>query len=798
MLINYFKIAIRVFTRQKLFSVINTAGLAIGLASALLIALYVRHELNFDRSFSKADRIYRVAATLHLESGPSVRAVTSPPMAGIIRQEIPEVEKVLRIGRSFRPLSVGDKTFLDLNLLTSDSSFFDFFDFPLLAGNPSTALAQPNAVVLTEETARKYFGTADALGKQMALSDTITLTVTGIIGATSEHTHLSFDALYSRTTLVKPHEERTDNWFQNGFYTYVLLNPSASPESVVARFPEMLDKHMGADRKKSIWYELFLQSVTDIHLHSSLRAEMKPNSNMSIIYTFGSIAFFILLVASINFMNLSTAKATKRANEIGIRKAAGALRIQLVGQFLAESLLLVTISAVAAIVLAQTLLPTFNGLIEKRLSLDFLRDPGIVLGLMVVTISVALLAGLYPALVLSRFKPIQVLKGKIVSGPAGSIFRKSLVVLQFSISIVLISGAIIIQDQINFMQNQELGFTKEQLLVVSLRGTEGTSKYEVIKQRLLQNASIQSVSATAEPLGRGQSVIATLPEGWTEDQITSVTTIMCDADFLKTHQIQLAAGRDFVEGSQQDADHGFIVNESAVKMFGWKDNDSAIGKKLDWGLGKEGEVIGVVKDFHYVSLHRQVEPLIIHMDPGSFSYLTVRVAPGKNDWQSTLTSLDRDWKSLGMKGQLEYFFLDEDFARQYAADEQMKNMVTGFSLLAIFIGCLGLYGLAAYSTEQRGKEIGIRRVMGASVPNLVKLLTVDFLKLVVLANLIAWPVAWYLLRQWLSDFAFHIEPGIWVFALSGLIALVIAWLPVGIESMKAATVNPVKSLRNDG
>lgn len=798
MLSNYLKIGLRVFTRQKLFSSINTLGLAIGLASSLLIALFVRHELTFDRSFKNADRIFRVAATLHLETGPSVRAVTPPPMAGIIHEEFPEVEKILRIGKSSRPLSYGDKSFPDLTLLTADSTFFELFDYPLAAGDPATALSQPNAVVLTKDVARRYFGTAEALGKQMALSDTITLTVTGIINETTEHSHLHFDALYSRTTIVKPYEEPKDNWFQNSFYTYVLLFPSTSPGALERKFPQMLDKHMGTDRKKSVWYELFLQPVTDIHLHSSLRAEMETNSSMSVMYAFGSITCFILLVACINFMNLSTAKASKRANEIGIRKTAGALRIQLIGQFLTESLLLVALSSVIAVVLAQLMLPAFNTLMNKNLILDFWNDPQVLIGLLVVTLSVGLLSSIYPALVLSGFKPMHVLKGKTVTGPHGVLFRKGLVVLQFSISIVLIAGSLIIRNQIDFMQAQQLGFNKDQLLVVSLRGTEGTSKYEVIKQRLLQNPAIQSVTATAEPLGRGQSVIATLPEGWSDDQLTSVNTIMCDADFLKTHQIRLVTGRDFVDGSPNDVDHAFIVNEAAVKMFGWTDNNSAVGKKLNWGLGKEGEVIGVVNDFHFFSLHRQVDPLVIHISPDSFSYLTVRIAPGNGDWQSALGMLERDWKLLGMRTPFEYFFLDEDFARQYAADQQLKSMVTSFSLLAIFIGCLGLYGLAVYSTEQRTKEIGVRRVLGASVSGLIKLLTMDFLILVILANVIAWPVAWYFLNQWLNGFAFHIELGLWVFAFSGIIALVIALVPVGIESIKAATVNPVKYLRNEG
>jgi putative ABC transport system permease protein len=426
-----------------------------------------------------------------------------------------------------------------------------------------------------------------------------------------------------------------------------------------------------------------------------------------------------------------------------------------------------------------------------------MQSPEIILGFAFVTLVVGLLAGLYPAFFLSGFKPIQVLKGKVVSGGQGVFLRQGLVVVQFSISIILIAGTFIVQDQIYFMRTQDLGFNKDQLIVISVRGSEGTNHYEMIKQRLLQNSNVLAVSASAEPLGRNQSVIATLPEGWNENQITSVTTIMADADFMNTHQIKLIAGRNFSVNSPSDRDHAFIVNEAAVKMFGWKDNASAVGKKLNWGLGKEGNVIGVVSDFHYFSLHKQVDPLIIHNDPDSYSYLTVRVRPDGNDWQRALTTLEGEWKSLGMKGEFDYFFLDDDFARQYQADQQLKMFISYFSVLAIFIGCLGLYGLAAYSTEQRAKEIGIRRVLGASVPGLVALMSKDFLKLVLIANLFAWPAAWYILNEWLSNFAFHINVGISVFLVAGSIALLIAWVTVGFESTKAALLNPVESLRNE-
>lgn len=797
MLFNYFKIAIRVITRQRRFTAINVIGLSIGLASFALIAVYLKHELSYDRAFTNADRIYRVAATLHLESGPSTRARTAPPFASIFKEEFPEIVSAVRIGQSYRPLSYGDKTFFDVRLFTADSTFFDLFDFPFASGDRATALTQPNTIVLTPEAARKYFGDEDPLGKQMTLSDTINLLVTGVLKSAPDHSHLDFDCIYSRTTVVKPHQESVDSWYSNNFYTYILLEPSASAAAIDAKFPAVLDKHMGADRKSTLWYEFFLQPVQDIHLYSSLSGEIEPNGSMNVIYAFGSIAVFILLIAAINFMNLSTAKAAKRANEVGIRKTAGASRRQLITQFLGESILLSVASALLALLAVQIALPSFSTLVGRELATGFIDDPQLVIGFCLITLIVGLLSGIYPAFFLSQFRPIDVLKGKMGMGNRGMNLRKGLVVFQFSISIILIAGTIIIRNQIHFMQDQDLGFQKEQLIVVSLRGSEGTQKYEAIKQQLLKHPGILDVSASAEPLGRGQSSVATLPEGWAENELTSVTTIMADEDFIPTHQIKLVAGRNFSKNNPADVEHAFIVNEAAVKLFGWKESATAIGKKLDWGLGKEGQVVGVVSDFHYFSLHRKVEPLIIHIQPDAYSYLTLRVSPERRDWQSAIHTLEKEWKALGMRGEFHYFFLDEDFGKQYQSEQRLNAFITYFSVLAIAIGCLGLFGLAAYSTEQRSKEIGIRKVLGASVFGLAGLLSIDFLIPVLIANVIAWPLAWYILNQWLSNFPFHIDVSVYVLITSGLIAIVIAWLTVGFESVKTALQNPVRSLRSE-
>lgn len=796
MLLNYLKVAIRVMTRQKLFSAINSIGLSIGLTSALLIALYINDELSYDK-FTNSDRVYRLAANLHLESGPSIRARTSPPMAGIIKEDIADVERTVRIGQSGRPLSYQDKTFFDINLFTADSTFFELFDFPFAAGDPATALKHPNTIVLTPKAAARYFGNENPLGKQMALSDTITLVVTGVLRDNPDHSHLNFDCLYSRTTIVKPFDEPTDAWYNNNFYTYIMLKPGALAANVEAAFADMLDKHMGADRKNSLWYELFLQPVEDIHLHSAISGEIEANGSTNVVYAFGSIAVFILLIAAINFMNLSTAKAARRGGEVGIRKTAGARRMQLVGQFLAESVLLALCSSVLALLFVQLTLPAFNNLVGKNLDFNFFNHLNIMTGFALITLVVGVLAGIYPALILSGFKPMQVLKGKTLTGSQGLLLRKGLVVFQFAISIVLIAGTIIIRNQIGFMQSKDLGFDQEQLVVVSIRGSEGTNKHETVKQRLLQNNSILSVTAASEPLGREQARVATVPEGWSENQLTSVNTIMADPDFIPVHGIKLLAGRNFSKDNAADAERGFIVNEAAVKLFGWQDNASAIGKKLDWGLGKQGNVVGVISDFHYFSLHRKVDPLIIHLLPESYSYLTLRISPERGDWKGAIAALESEWKTMGMRGEFEYFFLDDDFARQYQSDQQLNTFISYFSLLAIFIGCLGLFGLAAYSTEQRAKEIGIRKVLGASVAGLAGLLSREFLMPVLVANVIAWPAAWFFLSQWLSTFAYHIEVSVVVLLIAGVIAIAIALLTVGFESIRTAMQNPVKSLRSE-
>ena len=735
MIKNYFRITLRTLWRNKGYSAINLFGLAIGMAACLLMLLYVQFEWSYDRFHANADRIYRITETLHLPAEVNQRAHTAPPFAPAFAQEFPEIEKIVRLAKSQRTLAYQQKKLYDINLITADSSLFEIFSFPMVKGNRGTALDQPYSVVLTESTAKRYFGEEEPMGKTMTLSDTMSFVVTGIIRDISLNAHFTFDGVYSRSTMTKLFGEPGDDWFNNNFYTYLLLKPNVSARQLEAKIPALLDKYMGKDRKKGPWYELQLQPITDIHLKSEMNGEAQANSSMAYLYTFASIAVFVLLIACINFMNLSTARSSRRAKEVGVRKVVGAARSQLVRQFLGESLLLSMAAFLVAVFLVELTLPTFNVLMERKLTVDYLH-PAWLLSFLGIAVMVGLLAGTYPAFFLSSFQPVEVLKGKFRPLGRDELLRKGLVVFQFAISICLIVGMGIVTQQLNYLRTKKLGFDKEQLIVLPVNEVETASRYEAMKHTLLQNPRVISVSASANPLGRGQSSIATLPEGAGENDITSVNTLIVDQDFLTTHRIALAAGRDFSPKYTTDPNEAFLVNEAAVKLFGWGNAQSAIGKKIDWGLGKKGRVIGVVKDFNYFSLHRKVEPLLMHIYPDWYSFLTVRIRPVGSPGQLSqlLASLEKDWKQLRMKGTFDYFFLDEDFDKQYQADQRLASFFRYFAGLAIFIACLGLFGLAAFTAEQRTKEIGIRKVLGASTTGIVSLLSKDFIKLVLIAN----------------------------------------------------------------
>ncbi len=796
MLTNYFKNAFRIMWKDRGFSLINIAGLTTGIAACLLIALYVLDEVSFDRFHANQDRLFRLTPTLHFPDGDRPRAVTSPPMGPALVDNFPEVEKMTRLSRSSRFLSAGEKKFYDTRLLYADSAFFEMFTFPMIEGDAKTALTQPWSVVLTESTAKKYFGNESALGKAMALSDSLTLNVTGVVADVPANSHLQFDVVMSRATINEmTNHEPEDNWFSNNYYTYVLLRDGANPKTLEAKFPEFLEKRLADEKKESgLWYDFYLQPVTDIHLKSNLAAEMAPNGNIRYVYLFSVIGGLVLLIACANYINLSTARSAKRAKELGVRKIVGAKRFQLITQLFGESFIMTTLSSILAINFVLMALPAFNELTAKQLSFDYILRSDVLVIFGALFIAINLVAGSYPAWVLSSFSPVNTLKTKSFFGREKFLLRKGLVVFQFTISIVLIAGTIIVSKQMSFLQNQNLGLKKDQLIQLNL-SSSAALKYELIKSEVMKLPAVQTATVSNFSFRDGISTIALLPEGTPDNEMTAECTLVGDHDFLNTFGIQLIAGRNFSPDSKVDAEQAFIVNEAAVKRFGWETPQQALGKKLDWGLGKKGQVVGVVKDFNFSSLHETIRPLIIHILPDWYGYVTMKVNGA--DMQQTVADLEKTWKTLNIDSPFEYSFVDEDFARLYRAEQQIQTIVMLMSSLAIVIACLGLLGLIAFTAQQRTKEIGVRKVLGANVFSVVKLLSVDFLKLIAASIVIAVPVAWLISTKWLEGFAYKTEASWWIFALSALVAVIIAIGTICIQAIKAAVTNPVNSLRSE-
>lgn len=796
MLTNYFKNAFRIMWKDRGFSLINIAGLTSGIAACLLIALYVLDEVSFDRFHANQDRIFRLTPTLHFPDGDRPRAVTSPPMGPALLDNFPEVEKIARISGSSRFLSVGDKKLYDTRIWYADSSFFEMFTFPIVEGDAKTALTQPWSVVLTERTAKKYFGDESALGKQMALSDTITLTVTGVVTDVPANSHIQFDAMMSRATMTEMfNHEPEDNWFENNYYTYLLLRDGADRAELESKFPAFLEKRLADEKKESgLWYDFYLQPITDIHLHSNLAAEMAPNGNIRYVYLFSVIGGLVLLIACANYINLSTARSAKRAKELGVRKIIGAKRFQLIAQLFGESFIMTTLSSVLAINFVLMILPAFNELTTKQLTFEYLLRSDVLLIFAALFIIINLIAGSYPAWVLSSFSPVNTLKTKSFFGKEKFLLRKGLVVFQFTISIVLISGTIIVTRQMSFLQNQNLGLQKEQLIQLNL-SSAAARKYELIKSEVMKLPAVQTATVTSFSFRDNISTIALLPEGTPENEMTAECTLVGDHDLLNTFGIQLIAGRNFAPDSKVDEEQAFIVNEAAVKRFGWGTPQQALGKKIDWGLGKKGQVVGVVKDFNFSSLHQNIRPLIIHILPDWYGFITMKVNAA--DMQQTVADLEKAWDAMNVDGPFQYSFVDEDFARLYRAEQQIQTIVLLMSSLAIVIACLGLLGLIAFTAQQRTKEIGVRKVLGATVFSVVKLLSLDFLKLIVVSIVIAVPLAWLISTKWLEGFAYRTEASWWIFGLSALVAVVIAIGTICLQAIKAALTNPVNSLRSE-
>ncbi len=803
MLSSYLKVALRNLLRRKGYSFINVFGLAIGMACCVLIMLYVQDELSYDRYHHNSARIYRVSRqwinsdgkiNLHLGH-------VAPPFGPLLRNDFPAT--VLNVVRFIQPgtplVSHDDKHFQESRFFFVDSTVFSMFSWELVKGDPSRALAMPNAVVLTETTAKKYFGTEDPVGKVLRYNQQSDLMISGVMKDVPQNSHFQADFLCSFITFENAvgAQSLANNWGSNNFATYILVPEKFDPAAFAAQLPAFIDKHMpvGRDGKRpSMGTQLNLWSLTSVHLHSNLDSEVEPNSSITIIYIYSVVAIFVLLIACFNFMNLSTAQASRRAKEVGMRKVLGAHRQLLIRQFLGESILLSFIALVLAIGIVLLVLPWFNSFVGKSLDLNLSGNLLQLLILVSIAAFVGVIAGSYPAFFLSAFQPAAVLKKEASSGKVGLRFRSVLVVSQFAISIALIVSMRVVFDQLEYVRSKNLGFDKEQ--IVCLPASQRVrDQYLAVRDQLLSQPGITDVTISSRaPSGRLlDSQGGTAEIGSEMRQITTrIADIHVDHHFMKTFKIPFAAGRDFDVHLASDSTEAFVLNEAAIPAIGWKSAEEAIGRRFQYG-GRSGKIIGVVKDFHFESLHQKIAPIVFLINPGRFNVVSVRVAAGH--MIGVLDILKERWQVLRPDFPFIPQFVDEQFNLQYRSEERLGQVFGIFSGLAIAIACLGLLGLASFVAEQRTKEIGVRKVLGASVTNIVLQLTKSFTKLVLVANLIAWPLAYYGMTKWLEGFAYRTTIGFTAFVGAGLLALVIAVLTISYHAVRAAVANPVKALR---
>ncbi len=798
---NYLKVALRNLMRHKGYSAINLAGLAIGMACCIAISLLVYRDLSFDSFHEKGDKIYRLNTEMSLPgNAPQNIALCMSPSGPAMLDEFPEVIGYTRFWKSGPEEEKFHARYKDRKItiaqsIYTDPSIFNVFSFQLSAGDPATALEEPYSVVLTKESAQRIFGDENPLGKVIQRNGKDDFKVTGVLKNVPATSHIHFDMLISIITS----EEATRNAWGNTFaYTYLLLEKGADVKALEGKFGQFLQKYMA---KFSEYFVMYLQPLREIHLHSS-NIEYDLNwkkTDVTYVYIFSAIALLILLIACINFMNLSTARSANRAREVGIRKVLGAGRLQLIGQFLCESVFLVFCSVVLATALIELLQPVLNDLFENAFDFNYFNSWLLPLALVGVALLTGVLAGSYPAFFLSAFKPVAVLKGISSSGGKGSALRKALVVGQFAVSIILIICTIFVGRQLSYMQNKSLGFNKDQVISVSLNSVpennaSGHKFIEPLKNEWLQHSSVTGVAASGSRLGNVLGIEGISFEGNNPDELATATMMEVDYDYISFYGLELVAGRDFSQEFATDYLPGnsgaYIINEALQKKLGW---DSALGKKFGTNPENLGTVIGVVKDFHFNSLHHKIEPLFFSIRPGRIANLSVRIKPENMD--ATLGSLRKTWAAHVPGQPFEYSFLDDDFARLYKNEKLVAKIFGAFSLLAVFVSCLGLFGLISYSAEQRTKEIGIRKVLGASVSNIVLLLSKEFLMLLGIAIVIACPVAWYAMDRWLQNFAYRVELGPETFVLGGVIALVITVLTVSYQAIKAAYANPVEALR---
>jgi putative ABC transport system permease protein len=793
MLKNYIKIALRNIKKHKGYSFINIAGLAVGMACCIIILLWVQDELSFDRHHENADRIYRI--TYAEEIGGAFDHYALPPFAAApaFAAEVPGIKAYTRLWQRTGLINYAEKNFDERNIFYVDKDFFDIFSHEFIEGNPATALENPSSIILTRDMAQKIFGNKDALGETLTLSANGDLKVTGVVENVPRNSHFHFNYLVSINTIQGRRAEYLDAWLIIIGWSYLLLEENVDAKMVEEKLASIVEKYTGADAKKygqKFFY--YLQPLTDIHLKSNLEGEIEGNGDIRYVYVFSLIAVFILLIACINFMNLSTARSAKRGKEVGLRKVLGAYKKRLVVQFLTESIGFAFVGLILAINLVWFLIPAFNNLTGKEIAMSSLFSLAVVLSLFILVIFSGIAAGSYPAFYLSSFQPIDTIRQKLQRGSGRAGLRNALVILQFTISVVLIISTFVVLKQLNYMKDQKLGFKKEQVLALNIRGQGLAEQFEAFKNELKKNVNIQEVSYSNGIPGSTETILTVFQEGKLENVTHTFNYIFSDYDFLKTYEIELVQGRDFSKEFGSDNEGAYLINETAVAKLGW--GEDTLGKKIGFSREVMRPIVGIVKDFHYRSLKEVIGPLAIFLRPAQVSYSSIKMST--KNISATLSFIEKTWNTFEKERSFEYFFVDENFDALYHSEERLSQIITFFAFIAIFVACLGLFGLASFTAEQKTKEIGIRKVLGASVSSIVFQLSRNFIKWVLVANVIAWPLTYFVLKNyWLSHFPFRISLNLLTFATAGLMALCIALVTVSFQSIKAALANPVDSIR---
>lgn len=796
---NLLKIAIRNIIKEKIYSAINILGLTVGITCSLFLLMYILDELSYDRYHVNAENIYRVVSDIKEPDNAFMWSVTQTPLAEELRDNYPEIKNAIRFIQTDRMMyRNGEKQFIESDFYEADSTVFDMFSYSFIEGDPKTALDNPDAVVLTEKIAIKYFGTpASALGQSLGNARNVQIKVTGVIKDVPFNSHFRFDALLSH------HSRNADTgaWGNFGVFTYVQLPERYDLNRMRANLEKIVKEKVNPVFEQfGIKVRYDLQRITDIHLHSKIQGEKEAGGDISYIYIFSAVAVFMLTIACINYMNLATARSVNRSKEVGIRKVMGSMRMQLIMQFITESFVITLLAMAASMVLIYAFLPAFNTLSNKHLSYSYILQPAVFLSLLATVLLVGVVGGSYPAFYLSGFSPVAVLKGKLSTRGGTVVFRKILVVAQFAISIFMLISTLIVYDQLTYLRSKDLGFDKSHIVRFDLSEEAMIQKSPVLMERLRQVSGVKSVaSASASPGdGIGKAILKVeTAEGVLDDR--GVDLYRANFEFVKTMGMTIVEGRDFSRDIPADTSYSVLVNEAMVSRMAWKE---PLGKKFVFpGYGPdrppvEKKVIGVIKDYHHASLYNVIEPMMIFLRPENH-FIFVRADEG--DITKSMADIEAGWKEIFPNNAFEYNFLDQDFDSQYTADQKRSQLFTAFSGLTIIIACLGLLGLSAFTTEQRTKEIGVRKVIGASVKGLVILISREFFLLVAIGTIIACPVAWYVTRTWLQNFAYRIElHGEWMtFITSAVLAFLITLFTVGFHVVRAASANPVKSLRNE-